>query len=359
MNRYKFLESLSFSKEKKLYFLELHKFCLTINQDLMLKYKLFSEKFNYFYAAGGAIRDALLLDIDQVKDIDFICSLDNSDNLSQQNIKYDFLNNETLKSYFLNHTQANFLFQTNKTEISHTELEILKDILNEVYNNSSDFYIHILNKFIISQYLENKFICNSQYNSRKEGLNTDEVLNNYGNNINALIGLLKSNITLNNKSYDIDFLLPKINNYVQENFDLHICQAAFPYNPIHIYRPNPNNEKSIEYFESDLYKQNTLFLFEQELKYIKFVEDNINDNDLFLTYLNKYLLITEGFIFNATKKVISFNDISEHEIKNSLKKHLLTILKKYPYPLYLHNEITNDKSILNILEHEKSEISLW
>jgi hypothetical protein len=383
--KFDFLNNLNLSLKQKEYFLSLHKFCLHFNKDISSKYASFSYIINFSLLGGGSIRDALLLDVNNVKDLDVFISLEDNKLFNSNLLFYDLfiqlhncpiLAKETKLYEILNIKPQNELTSINKDSFSKIILEnnTLKSFISHIQKSSTksklnDFFKNKYNsentslsmnikKLLISLYLETNFTCNTQYNVRVKSLHLDKIENDYGVNINNLIGLIKSTQIINDKTFDIDFLLTKNSSYIEENFDLHICQAAFPNNKIKLYDPTYNEDIETFFFSLE-FKEYLEKMFEQEFDYINFIEENLENNDLFLDYFTKYLDISSGFIFNATEKVLSFNSNHKLETLNSLKKHYKNITKKYPYPLFLHNEENLKHSVYDILKEHEIDVLLW
>lgn len=386
--RLKLLPNLNFSLDDKIYFLSIHKFILYLNQELSLKFGHLAYSYNYTSLSGGAIRDALLIGSDKVKDLDLFFSLEDSPyyilDLLCTDLFIGMNTNPLLKTltelhdifdikvttdsieFFDNHGDINLSqFIEHPSYKSFMEKVLKKDIqqklltlVNEKYNNDFSSPQMAIKKLLISNYLENKFTCNSQYNTKFKSITTDKIENSYGVNINNLIGLIKSSCLVNNKNYEIDFLLTKNASYVNDNFDLHLCQASFPYNPIDFAHYNPDSLDLKSFYNPDFYNQ-IKSLYQQEFDFISFVENNLDDNDLFFNYLSQYINISKGFVFNVTNKVLTFNSTHPIETLNSLKKHYKNIFKKYPYPLMFISEESLSSPIFDIIKENELDILLW
>lgn len=388
LDKASFLKSIPLSLEQKKYFLSLHKFCFELNRELSLSFGCFSHSLNHVFIAGGSVRDALLLGVDKIKDIDIVFSIEDPKQVNFQFLIADLfvqahlnpvLRNDTelLKSLNILSPEENSSALSNEespskliidnprfksflNEISKPACSLeVKTFIDEKYNYQHSTLFVAIRKLLVSAFLENKFPCNSQYNVRPKNLNLEAIENDYGVNINALIGLIKSKYVINNTDYDVDFLLPKTDSYVQDNFDIHICQASFPYKPTRLYHHTPGITADFSYFYTEEYSENINFFYDQERDYLDFIEKNIDDDNLFFSYFEQYLYISKGFIFNVTHKVLSFNTSNKHEVSNSLKKHFQNIIAKYPYPLYLLKEEISKTPIFDIIEDEQLSISLW
>lgn len=358
-NTMDFLHTLSFSREKREFFIALHKFIHELNAYLTKNYFCFFHQMNHVCFAGGAIRDALLLDISDIKDLDIICIIDKSTLTNPE--RSDIINNIRLQQELLKLDDINHAIN-NGEDFSTISENVILESINKKFNYKHNSLSIALRKFILTMYLEEKFVCNSQYNIRKEGISTEIIPDNYGlGNINNLIGLIKTNVEfpLINKKFDIDFLITKTSTYMEHNFDLHICQAQFPHSKIELYPNISDQDEFIGFYKSNKFKEELDYIIQQENDYIDFIYENIDDDLVFFQYLNNYICLTEGFIFNATNKVITFNSSNRYEIENSLEKHYQRVFKKYPYPLMFINEQDKSTSVYNILKEKNLDISLW
>ena len=146
--KFDFLNNLNLSLKQKEYFLSLHKFCLHFNKDISSKYASFSNIINFSLLGGGSIRDALLLDVNNVKDLDVFISLEDNKLFNSNLLFYDLfiqlhncpiLAKETKLYEILNIKPQNELTSINKDSFSKIILEnnTLKSFISHIQKSST------------------------------------------------------------------------------------------------------------------------------------------------------------------------------------------------------------------------------